>query len=236
MATKGKNYRKAAETLDTRRVYSLEEGIGLSLNGSFAKFDESFDIAVRLGVDPRHADQMVRSSIVLPNGTGKTARVLVFATGDKEKEALDAGADYAGGKDLVEKIKGGWLEFDRTIATPDLMGEVGKIGRVLGPRGLMPNAKLGTVTFDVARVVKEIKGGKVDFKVDKAGVVHCMVGKKSFGPEKLKENVLAFLDKIMQLKPSAAKGVYLKGVSLSTTMGIGVKIDTLELRTLTKSV
>ena len=236
MATKGKNYRKAAEILDTQRVYSLDEGIDLSLKGSYAKFDESFDIAIRLGVDPRHADQMVRSSIVLPNGTGKTARVLVFATGDKEKEALDAGADYAGGKDLVEKIKGGWLEFDRTIATPDLMGEVGKIGRVLGPRGLMPNAKLGTVTFDVARVVKEIKGGKVDFKVDKAGVVHCMVGKKSFGPEKLKQNVLAFMEKIMQLKPSSAKGVYLKGVSLSTTMGIGVKIDTLELRTLTKSI
>ena len=236
MATKGKNYRKAAEQLDTQRIYSLEEGIDLSLKGSFAKFDESFDIAIRLGVDPRHADQMVRSSIVLPNGTGKTARVLVFATGDKEKEALEAGADYAGGKDLVEKIKGGWLDFDRTIATPDLMGEVGKIGRVLGPRGLMPNAKLGTVTFDVARVVKEIKGGKVDFKVDKAGVVHCMVGKKSFGPEKLKENILAFVEKIMQLKPSSAKGVYLKGVSLSTTMGIGVKIDTLELRTLTKSV
>lgn len=236
MATKGKNYRKAAENLDTRRVYSLDEGIDLSLQGSFAKFDESFDVAVRLGVDPRHADQMVRSSIVLPNGTGKTARVLVFATGDKEKEALDAGADYAGGKELVQKIKDGWLEFDRTIATPDMMGEVGKIGRVLGPRGLMPNAKLGTVTFDVARVVGEIKGGKVDFKVDKAGVVHCMVGKKSFGAEKLKENVLAFIERIMQLKPSSAKGVYLKGVSLSTTMGIGVKIDTLELRTLTKSV
>jgi len=236
MARKGKNYRKAAENLDTQRTYSVDEGIDLSIQGSFAKFDESFDIAIRLGVDPRHADQMVRSSIVLPNGTGKTERVAVFATGDKEKEALDAGADYAGGKDLVEKIKGGWLEFDRTIATPDMMGEVGKIGRVLGPRGLMPNAKLGTVTFDVARVVKEIKGGKVDFKVDKAGVVHCMVGKKSFGSQKLKENVLAFVEKIMQLKPSSAKGVYLKGVSVSTTMGIGVKLDTLELRTLTKSV
>jgi len=236
MARKGKNYRKAAENLDTQRTYSVDEGIDLSLQGSFAKFDESFDIAIRLGVDPRHADQMVRSSIVLPNGTGKTERVAVFATGDKEKEALDAGADYAGGKDLVEKIKGGWLEFDRTIATPDMMGEVGKIGRVLGPRGLMPNAKLGTVTFDVARVVKEIKGGKVDFKVDKAGVVHCMVGKKSFGSQKLKENLLAFVEKIMQLKPSSAKGVYLKGVSVSTTMGIGVKLDTLELRTLTKSV
>lgn len=234
MARKGKNYRAAEANIDSQRFYSLDEGIALSLQGSFAKFDESVDVAVRLGVDPRHADQMVRSTIVLPNGTGKTARVLVFAAGDKEKEALEAGADYAGGKELVEKIKGGWLDFDRTIATPDLMGEVGKIGRVLGPRGLMPNAKLGTVTFDVGRVVKEIKGGKVDFKVDKAGVVHCMLGKKSFGPEKLKENILAFIDKIIQLKPSTAKGVYLKGISLSTTMGIGVKIDPLELRNVAK--
>lgn len=235
MARRGKNYRTAAADVDAQQLYSLEEGLVLSLKGSYAKFDESVDVAVRLGVDPRHADQMVRSSIVLPNGTGKTERVLVFAAGDKEKEALEAGADYAGGKELVEKIKGGWLEFDRTIATPDLMGEVGKIGRVLGPRGLMPNAKLGTVTFDVGRVVKEIKGGKVDFKVDKAGVVHCMIGKKSFGPEKLKENILAFIDRIMQLKPSSAKGVYLRGMSLSTTMGIGVKIDTLELRNIAKS-
>ncbi|MEJ2689461.1 MAG: 50S ribosomal protein L1 [Deltaproteobacteria bacterium] len=235
MAKRGKNYRAAAANVDSQQLYSLDEGIALSLKGSYAKFDESVDVAIRLGVDPRHADQMVRSSLVLPNGTGKTERVVVFAAGDKEKEALDAGADYAGGKELVEKIKGGWLEFDRTIATPDLMGEVGKIGRVLGPRGLMPNAKLGTVTFDVGRVVKEIKGGKVDFKVDKAGVVHCMIGKKSFGPEKLKENILAFVDKIIQLKPSTAKGVYLKGLSLSTTMGIGVKIDTLELRAAAKS-
>lgn len=235
MAKRGKNYRAAVANVDSQQLYSLDEGIALSLKGSYAKFDESVDVAIRLGVDPRHADQMVRSSLVLPNGTGKTERVVVFAVGDKEKEALDAGADYAGGKELVEKIKGGWLEFDRTIATPDLMGEVGKIGRVLGPRGLMPNAKLGTVTFDVGRVVKEIKGGKVDFKVDKAGVVHCMIGKKSFGPDKLKENILAFVDKIIQLKPSTAKGVYLKGLSLSTTMGIGVKIDTLELRAAAKS-
>jgi large subunit ribosomal protein L1 len=235
MAKRGKNYRAAAANVVSQQLYSLDEGITLSLKSSYAKFDESVDLAVRLGVDPRHADQMVRSSLVLPNGTGKTERVVVFAVGDKEKEALEAGADYVGGKELVEKIKGGWLEFDRTIATPDLMGEVGKIGRVLGPRGLMPNAKLGTVTFDVGRVVKEIKGGKVDFKVDKAGVVHCMIGKKSFGPEKLKENILAFVDKIIQLKPSTAKGVYLKGLSLSTTMGIGVKIDTLELRTAAKS-
>lgn len=235
MAKRGKNYRTAAANVDSQQLYSLDEGIALSLKGSYAKFDESVDVAVRLGVDPRHADQMVRSTIVLPNGTGKTERVVVFAVGDKEKEALEAGADYAGGKELVEKIKGGWLEFDRAVATPDLMGEVGKIGRVLGPRGLMPNAKLGTVTFDVGRVVKEIKGGKVDFRVDKAGVVHCMIGKKSFGAEKLKENILAFMDKIMQLKPSSAKGVYLKGLNLSTTMGIGVKIDTLDLRNMVKS-
>jgi large subunit ribosomal protein L1 len=177
---------------------------------------------------------MVRSSVVLPNGTGKEIRVLVFAKGDKEKEALDAGADYAGGDEFVEKIKGGWLEFDRTIATPDMMATVGKIGRILGPRNLMPNAKLGTVTFDVGRVVKEIKSGKVDFKVDKAGVVHAMLGKASFGSQKVKENVLAFVDRIIQLKPSTSKGIYLKSISLSTTLGPGVKVDPLDIRNLVK--
>jgi large subunit ribosomal protein L1 len=177
---------------------------------------------------------MVRSSVVLPNGTGKEIRVLVFAKGEKEKEALDAGADYAGGDEFVEKIKGGWLEFDRTIATPDMMATVGKIGRILGPRNLMPNAKLGTVTFDVERVVKEVKSGKVDFKVDKAGIVHAMLGKSSFGSQKVKENVLAFLDKIIQLKPSTSKGVYLKSISLSTTMGPGVKVDPLDVRNVIK--
>ena len=207
-----------------------------ALKSKYAKFDESVDIAIKLGVDPRHADQMVRSSVVLPNGTGKETRVLVFAKGDKEKEALEAGADYAGGDEFVEKIKGGWLEFDRTVATPDMMATVGKIGRILGPRNLMPNAKLGTVTFDVGRVVKEIKSGKVDFKVDKAGIVHAMMGKASFGSEKVKENVLAFIDRIIQLKPSSSKGIYLRSVSLSTTMGPGIKLDPLELRTLTKHV
>ena len=234
MAKRGKNYRKVADAIDKSKMYSLEEGIELALNGNYTKFDESVDIAIRLGVDPRHADQMVRSSVVLPNGTGKEIRVLVFAKGEKEKEALDAGADYAGGDEFVEKIKGGWLEFDRTIATPDMMATVGKIGRILGPRNLMPNAKLGTVTFDVERVVKEVKSGKVDFKVDKAGIIHAMLGKSSFGSQKVKENVLAFVDKIIQLKPSTSKGIYLKNISLSTTMGPGVKVDPLDIRNVIK--
>jgi large subunit ribosomal protein L1 len=234
MAKRGKNYRKATAELDTTKLYSLEEGVELAIKDRYTKFDESIDVAIRLGVDPRHADQMVRSSVVLPNGTGKEIRVLVFAKGDKEKEALDAGADYAGGDDFVEKIKKGWLEFDRTVATPDMMATVGKIGRILGPRNLMPNAKLGTVTFDVARVVGEIKSGKVDFKVDKAGVVHAMLGKVSFGPQKLNENMLAFFDKIIQLKPASSKGIYLKSVSISTTMGPGIKLDPLEVRNLVK--
>ena len=172
--------------------------------------------------------------MVLPNGTGKTERVLVFAKGEKVQEALDAGADYAGGDEYVEKIKGGWLEFDKTIATPDMMGTVGKIGRVLGPRGLMPNAKLGTVTFDVGRVVGDIKAGKIDFKVDKAGIVHSMVGKASFGAEKLRENFLAFIDKLIQLKPSSSKGIYMRGISLSSTMGPGIKLDPIEIRAMLK--
>jgi large subunit ribosomal protein L1 len=234
MAKRGKNYKKGAEEIDKGKVYGFDEGVELALKGSYAKFDESVDIAIRLGVDPRHADQMVRSSVVLPNGTGKEIRVLVFAKGEKEKEALDAGADFAGGDEFVDKIKGGWLEFDRTIATPDMMATVGKIGRILGPRNLMPNAKLGTVTFDVERVVKEVKSGKVDFKVDKAGVVHAMLGKVSFGSQKVKENILAFIDKIIQLKPSSSKGIYLKSISLSTTMGPGVKVDPLEIRNVIK--
>ena len=234
MPKHGKKFNKAAADLDPVKHYPLEEALGNVLKGCYAKFDESIDIAVKLGVDPRHADQMVRSTIVLPNGTGKTERVLVFAKGEKVQEALDAGADHAGGDEFVDKIKDGWLEFDKTIATPDMMGTVGKIGRVLGPRGMMPNAKLGTVTFDVGRVVEEIKAGKVDFKVDKAGIVHSMVGKASFGAAKLQENLLAFIDKLIQLKPSSAKGIYLKGVSISSTMGPGVKLDTLELRALLK--
>lgn len=234
MATKGKNYRNSVAQYDSVTIYNLVDAVELALKCKYAKFDESIDLALRLGVDPRHADQMVRGSVVLPNGTGKTERVMVFAKGEKVQEALDAGADYAGGDDYVEKVLGGWLEFDRTIATPDMMGGVGKIGRVLGPRGLMPNAKLGTVTFDVGRVVKDIKSGKVDFRVDKAGIVHGMVGKSSFGSVKLQENILSFIDKIMQMKPSSSKGVYLRGVSLSTTMGPGIKLDPMELRTLLK--
>lgn len=230
MPKHGKQYRKVAAGIDRSRMYDLHEALGLVLEARYARFDESVDIAVRLGVDPRHADQMIRSSVILPNGTGKTARVLVFARGEKEKEALDAGADYAGSAELVEKIRGGWLEFDKSIATPDMMGEVGKIGRILGPRNLMPNAKLGTVTFDVARVVEEIKKGKVDFRVDKAGIVHAVVGKSSFGVDKLQENVLAFIDRLIQLKPATSKGVYLRAISLSSTMGPGVKLDPLQVR------
>lgn len=230
MPKRGKLYKNAVTAIDRGRMYDLNEALELVLKAKFAKFDESVDIAVRLGVDPRHADQMVRSSVILPNGTGKTARVLVFAKGEKEKEALDAGADFAGSDELVAKIKEGWLDFDKTIATPDMMGEVGKIGRILGPRNLMPNAKLGTVTFDIARVVNEIKKGKVDFRVDKAGVVHAVVGKSSFGADKLQENVLAFVERLIQLKPASSKGVYLRAISVSSTMGPGVKVDPLQVR------
>ncbi len=235
MAKIGKAHKENLGKVDPLIQYSLEEGIKITLDTVHAKFDESIDLVIRLGVDPRHADQMVRSTVVLPNGTGKTERVLVFAKGEKEKEALDAGADYAGGDEFVKKIKDGWLEFDRTIATPDMMGTVGKIGRVLGPRGLMPNAKLGTVTFDVGRVVEEIKAGKVDFKVDKAGNIHAMVGKASFGLEKLQQNVMAFIEKIIQIKPSSAKGIYLKAISVSSTMGPGIKLDPAEIQALLKA-
>ena len=236
MPKRGKKYRKGAEGLDPEAVYELDEGLGKVLNAKYANFDESVDIAVKLGVDPRHADQMVRSSVMLPHGTGKEVRVLVFAKGEKETEAKEAGADYAGSDELIEKIKEGWFDFDKTIATPDMMGEVGKIGRMLGPRNLMPNAKLGTVTFDVGRVVGEIKKGKVDFRVDKSGIVHASLGKASFGKEKLADNIVAFIDKIIQLKPSSSKGIYLRGLSVSTTMGPGIKIDPLQVRSLIKKV
>lgn len=236
MARQGKRYMTARKDLDLSKRYGLDEALELALKSKYAKFDESVDIAMRLGVDPRHADQMVRGSVVLPNGIGKTVRVVVFAKGDKEKEALENGADFAGGDELVEKIKGGWMEFDRTVATPDMMGTVGKIGRILGPRGLMPNAKLGTVTFDVARVLGEIKSGKIDFKVDKAGVVHALVGKSSFGVEKLKGNIIAFVDRIIQLKPSSSKGVYVRSVAVSTTMGPGLMLDPMDLRTQVKGI
>ncbi len=231
MPKHGKNYRNQLKDIDKGALRTVDEAIKLMIDSSYAKFDETVDIAVKLGVDPRHADQMVRSSVVLPHGTGKTTRVLVFAKGPKEAEATEAGADYVGSDDLVEKFQGGWLEFDKTVATPDMMGTVGKLGRVLGPRNLMPNAKLGTVTFDLANIIKEIKGGKVDFRVDKAGIVHAGIGKISFGPEKVYENALAFVEKLVQLKPSSSKGIYLRSIAVSSTMGPGFKVDTLDIRT-----
>ncbi len=197
----------------------------------FAKFDESVDLAVNLGVDPRKADQNIRGSVVLPHGTGRTALVLVFAKGEKVKEAEEAGADYVGGEELAEKIqKEGWMDFDKVVATPDMMGVVGKLGRILGPRGLMPNAKTGTVTFDVGKAVKDIKGGKVDFRVDKAGVLHMPIGRVSFGAEKVKENFSAVAEIILRMKPASAKGTYVKGAALSSTMGPGVRLDPSELK------
>ncbi len=225
---------QARELVDRDLKYSLDDGLETVLNSSYAKFDESVDVAVSLGVDPRHADQMVRGTCVLPHGTGKTVRVLVFAKGEKEKEALDAGADYAGGEELAKKIQDGWLDFDKAVATPDMMAVVGRIGKILGPRGMMPNPKVGTVTFDVAKAVEELKGGKVEFRVEKAGIVHVPIGRKSFGKEKLSENFNALIESIMRLKPSAAKGVYLEGVALSTTMGPGLKLDAQELRSTIK--
>ena len=225
MVTIGKKQRAAIEKVDRLRKYTFREAVQLALDTSHTKFDETVDIAVRLGVDPRHADQMVRGTVVLPNGVGKTVRVLVFAKGEKEKEALDAGADYAGSDEYVEQIQKGWLEFDKTIATPDMMTVVSKLGRILGPRGMMPNAKLGTVTFDVAKAVKEIKAGKIDFKVEKAGIVHAPMGKVSFGASKILENMAAFMDTIQRLKPPASKGTYMKSIAISTTMGPGIKID-----------
>jgi large subunit ribosomal protein L1 len=232
MPKHGKNYKNKIQSVDRTVLHSVEEGIALVLKSTYAKFDETFDIAMKLGVDPRHADQMIRSSVALPHGTGKITRVLVFAKGAKEAEALEAGADYVGGDDLVEKIKEGWLEFDKTVATPDMMGVVGKIGRILGPRNLMPNAKLGTVTFDVANIVKDIKGGKVDFRVDKGGIIHSGIGKLSFGKEKMTENLLAFVQRIIQLKPSTSKGIYLRSITISSTMGPGVKLDPIAVRSL----
>jgi large subunit ribosomal protein L1 len=225
MARTGKNHRHNAQKIDRTKKYNFEEAVRLALDCAYANFDESVDLAVKLGVDPRHADQMVRGTVGLPNGVGKEVRVAVFAKGEKEKEALEAGADYASSDDLVEKIQKGWLEFDKAIATPDMMSSVGKLGRILGPRGMMPNAKLGTVTFDVAKAVKDIKAGKIDFKVEKAGIVHAPVGKVSFGIEKILENVTAFIDAILRLKPPASKGTYFRSIAISASMGPGVKID-----------
>jgi large subunit ribosomal protein L1 len=235
MATRGKKYLEARGKVDRNKRYELEDGVKLLLGTAYAKFDEGVDLAIRLGVDPKKSDQMVRGTVVLPHGTGKKVRVLVFAKGQKEKEALDAGADFVGGEDLVEKVSKGWLEFDKAIATPDMMGLVSKLGKILGPRGLMPNPKVGTVTFDLERAVKEIKAGKVEFKVEKAGVVHVPVGKVSFGYDRLLENAKTLLDVILRAKPPTSKGIYLRSVALSTTMGPGIKIDPLNVRGALKS-
>jgi len=234
MPKRGKKYIEARKQVEPGKRYDFNEAVTMALESSFAKFDETFDVAVRLGVDPRHADQMVRGTVVLPNGLGKEVRVLVFAKGEKEKEAQDAGADFVGNDELVEQIKGGWVDFDKAVATPDMMGSVGKIGRILGPRGLMPNAKTGTVTFDIARAVNELKAGKIDFRVEKAGIVHVPMGKVSFGAEKLAQNIKAFLETVVRLKPASSKGTYLRGMALSTTMGPGVKVDMATVKELVK--
>lgn len=230
MLRRGKRIIAAKAKVEPTKRYTLKEATEMVVSMAGAKFDETVDAAVRLGVNPAHADQMVRGSVVLPNGLGKTVRVLVFAKGDKEKEALEAGADMVGNEEIIEKIKGGWLEFDRVIATPDMMGSVGKIAKILGPRGLMPNPKVGTVTFDIANAVKELKAGKVEFRVEKAGIVHSPVGKVSFGAEKLCENVNALLETIIKLKPASSKGTYIKSIALSSTMGAGVKVDPLDIK------
>lgn len=234
MSKKGKSFLEAEKKIEAEKKYVLREALELVVNTSRVKFDETVDAAIRLGVNPRHADQMVRGSVVLPNGLGKSVKVLVFAKGDKEKEALDAGADIVGSDDIIEKIKGGWLEFDRVVATPDMMGSVGKLGKILGPRGLMPNPKVGTVTFDVGRVVNELKAGKIEFRVEKAGIIHSPIGKVSFGADKLSENILTLMETIMKLKPASSKGNYLRSISLSTTMGPGIKVDPLDIRNLLK--
>jgi large subunit ribosomal protein L1 len=226
-----KKRKEALGRYDRARFHALADALGVVKQTAYAKFDESVDVAVRLGVNPKHADQMVRGAIVLPHGTGKTVRVAVFARGEKEKEALDAGADMAGSDELAKIIQEGNVNFDRVIATPDMMGTVGKLGRILGPRGLMPNPKVGTVTLDVARAVQEAKGGKVEYRVDKAGVVHCRIGRLSFEPQKLTENAQALINDLIAKKPSTAKGIYLRSVTVSSTMGPGVRVDTASVET-----
>ena len=234
MPKRGKKYLESKKKVNTDTKHGFTDAVQLTIDSSYAKFDESVDLVVRLGVDPRHADQMVRGTVVLPNGTGKEVRVLVFAKGEKEKEASDAGADFVGNDDLIEKIKGGWFGFDKAVATPDMMGSVGKIGKLLGPRGLMPNAKIGTVTFDISRAVNELKAGKIDFRVEKTGIIHAPMGKVSFGVEKILQNISAFVETILRLKPASSKGAYLRGIAISTTMGPGIAIDTSQAKDLVK--
>jgi large subunit ribosomal protein L1 len=232
MPQSGKKFRAAAAKVDRNKRYSPVEGFKLlkeTVELTKTKYDQTVDVAINLGVDPKHADQMVRGAVVLPHGTGKSARVAVFAKGEKLAEATAAGADFVGEADLAKKIEEGFMDFDTVIATPDMMGVVGRLGKVLGPRGLMPNPKVGTVTMDVARAVKEAKGGKIEFRAEKAGIVHAPVGKSSFAAEKLAENFTVLIDLVMKLKPATAKGVYLKGIAISSTMGPGVKIDTQEI-------
>ncbi len=221
----GKKFVEASAGVDPEKKYSLGEACQILVKHKTAKFDETIDVAIRLGVDPKQSDQAVRGAVSLPNGLGKTVRILVFAKGEKEKEARSAGADYVGSEELIEKIQGGWTDFDKVIATPDMMGQVSKIGKVLGPRGLMPNPKVGTVTFDITKAVQENKAGKVEFRIEKAGIVHAPVGKLSFGAEKIRENVQALVDDVVKLKPAAAKGTYLRTITISSTMGPGIKID-----------
>ncbi len=234
MPKRGKRLSHLREKYDHQKLHDLEEALELIEQMGQAKFDESVDAAVRLGVDPRKSDQMVRGTAVLPHGTGKTVRVVVFAKGDKEKEAEEAGADAVGAEDLIKRIQDGWLDFDKAVATPDMMGQVSKLGKVLGPRGMMPNPKVGTVTMDIARAVNELKGGKVEFRVDKGANVHATIGKHSFGRDKLRENFLSLYQALVKARPDAAKGTYIKNISLATTMGPGVKVDPSILRDLTR--
>jgi len=224
MAKKGKKYQEAVKLVDKNKVYEVAEGIELVKKAATAKFDETVEAAFRLGVDPKRADQQIRGAVVLPHGTGKVQRVLVFAKGEKAKDAEAAGADFVGDADMIAKIQGGWFDFDVVVATPDMMGEVGKLGRVLGPKGLMPNPKTGTVTFDVTKAVNEIKAGKIEYRVDKAGNIHAPIGKASFDADKLVDNLAALTDALNRAKPAAAKGVYMKNVTLSSTMGPGVRV------------
>jgi large subunit ribosomal protein L1 len=234
MAKTGKKYSEAWKKIDREKKYDMDEALELLPQVTFAKFDETVELALRLGVDPRHADQMVRGSVPLPNGLGKSVKVLVFAKGQKEKEAEEAGADFIGAEDMIEKIQKGWLDFDKAIATPDMMGAVSKLGKILGPRGLMPNPKVGTVTFEIGKTVKEMKAGRVEFRVDKAGNLHIPVGKIGFGKEKIIENINSLIDAVVRLKPQSSKGTYVKGMAVCTTMSPGIKVDPAYVRSLSK--